>query len=651
MKKIVLVLLFLLIHVCVGMTVIKAQTRKVSKQSSGVEKYIAVKSTSIAKPFLFKQIKMNTTIQTFKAGLIKKGFKYKCGNEEDDYPEYVFVGKIKNIDVEILVQCGYQGKYVWSIIYIEKGYATYQEAELRRKQILKTIRDENGHELGVCPENKELLLWKRGALKFNVTKIYRDRSEYQVAAYITDRYSYAEYLGQAFGKPAERVGDVKNRKKEYINVLDAAERILSQKSVDMGYGVLNGIGFSLDNTMRLEHYFTKETKDCDFVSASIIPFDSKAGKLSEVKRIEFRISDDHMPDLRKKMLARGYRLISQSDRTGYVNFRIFKEKEGISDSVSLFQKGNVFAILDPTSKSFYIKPKEVNRGGIDDFNVIDFADSMFRINDFKKVVDVIGNDEYASFGKIESDDQHYVGKRTKGHEEQLSICRVNDGASENLEVDVVLNDWIIDEAIFESLLALKYDVNGSAQKVTVGGKEILKYRFWHQSKGYYVQLDAPLDYKQPLCLKFRYPSLLDEDVDIYSFCEGLYKVGDETQIDNTLQKKKWRFSYEVSKKKNYESADRKYRIETKKRKKKDTNVEEVELKFDGSQSDEVFKAIEGLGYKSVRKDLNVPSTYGESRNYQYDWYKYSNDEGYEIHLSVFTYSRDRVSYYVTFKKR
>lgn len=142
----------------------------------------------------------------------------------------------------------------------------------------------------------------------------------------------------------------------------------------------------------------------------------------------------------------------------------------------------------------------------------------------------------------------------------------------------------------------------------------------------------------------------EEETDIYSFCEKLYKMREESLVNNTLLKKKWRFCYGSGKEKTYESADKKYRLETKKKKKKDSSLESVELMFDCPETNDVFEAIAKLGYKCVKKNLNVPSTYGESRNYRFDWYQYSNDEGYSINLSVFTYNRDKVSYYVTFVK-
>ena len=114
--------------------------------------------------------------------------------------------------------------------------------------------------------------------------------------------------------------------------------------------------------------------------------------------------------------------------------------------------------------------------------------------------------------------------------------------------------------------------------------------------------------------------------------------------------KKWRVDRGDGKVANYTSSDGKYKIMVKKNKKKDTNVESVELKFEDTNADDIFQAIKELGYKELKRQLNVPTSDGSVRNYRYDWYRYIDDEGYIIFLSIFTYKNNDLSIHVSFLK-
>ena len=142
----------------------------------------------------------------------------------------------------------------------------------------------------------------------------------------------------------------------------------------------------------------------------------------------------------------------------------------------------------------------------------------------------------------------------------------------------------------------------------------------------------------------------DDDDSYYSLCNNLIRLGDENLIRKRLAAKKWRVDKSDDKVVNYKSPDGKYGIEVKKEKKKDTNVKSVELMFKDTSSDEIFKAIKELGYKEIKRKLNVSTSNPHNDYSRYDWYGYSDNEGYIVFLSIFTEKNNKLSVYVIFSK-
>ena len=93
--------LFFFVAIILGMISLTsvAQTHKATKQKTVIRKKPITLTSS--KSFYCRGVKMGTNIQTFRSELEKKGFKYKCGSKEDDYPQFTFVGKRNNINLSL----------------------------------------------------------------------------------------------------------------------------------------------------------------------------------------------------------------------------------------------------------------------------------------------------------------------------------------------------------------------------------------------------------------------------------------------------------------------------------------------------------------------------------------------------------------------
>ena len=740
--------LFFVVAIILGMISLTsvAQTHKATKQKTVIRKKPITLTSS--KSFYCRGVKMGTNIQTFRSELEKKGFKYKCGNKEDDYPQFTFVGKRNNINVELFVECGYQGKFVHSVIYTEDGL-TYQQAKLRKKQLTQDAINENGNMLGRGRKDDELMHWGSGTLKIFIRESYTIKGAYALDADFGDRNSYTEYV-----KNFSKLGNPKNKKYEYIDMIAIAEKVLSQRDVAMAYNVLEGNNFvhgRFDN-------FCRMTKNCELSYATLY-YDNKN---SPIKKVEFFVEEKYMPDIREKLLAKGYRFISGSDKDPYLDDM---SQGGKRDSFLLYQNGRIFVVLQKsyldnkiTYETFSTIPpcapiaplcpphryEIVSENGFSSKKVsentsapesslpptisyslgknkvelcrMEAADgSVYYIS--RKPVNsdlwgyaMIGDNSYDLSDPLFYNDKCYnrvmdffvkLNEKTRNQNipfsfmlpsfEELKEYATNpdfDGSHPSF-VDSIMISNFGEPLTLEQYMALKNKTGVSLLGGILKGRDIFEgVSLNDSSKTIQFYLKAVPDNQQMevekssvtrigllktvlmRCKKcgktvnvFRRSKAQtiqqmiesvdeedSEDDNNYSFCNNLIRLSEESLIHNRLFVKKWRVDRGDGKVANYTSSDGKYKIMVKKNKKKDTNVESVELKFEDTNADDIFQAIKELGYKELKRQLNVPTSDGSVRNYRYDWYRYIDDEGYIIFLSIFTYKNNDLSIHVSFLK-
>lgn len=140
------------------------------------------------------------------------------------------------------------------------------------------------------------------------------------------------------------------------------------------------------------------------------------------------------------------------------------------------------------------------------------------------------------------------------------------------------------------------------------------------------------------------------DLNVFDFCNSLIRLQNIDLIRNKILEKGWRVYLEDKKGVTYKSSDNKYKLDVKKKNKKDVIADRIVLRPDNITLEEAFKAISELGYKCTDKKENCQSSYATSQGYQYDYYCYSDDDNHEVRVSAFTYKTGEKSVYVDFLK-